>query len=92
MMSIKNLTHVKTVLIVIAGFIMVAHGLRMMMQGLFYPESYYPAPIPTALDFWFDWFILFFIGVIIFVWGVFEFYQLKKRQYAFSSNPPLMPT
>ncbi len=54
-----------TVVIVIAGIAMIAHGLRMMTQGIFFPDSFYPAPVPSSIDFWFDWFILFVLGLSI---------------------------
>ncbi len=59
-----------TILIIFAGTTMIAHGLRMMMQGLLFPQSYYPAPMPTTIDFWFDWFFLFALGSIILYIGV----------------------
>jgi hypothetical protein len=83
---------IQSILIVFAGSMMVAHGLRMMMQGMFYPTSYYPAPVPTSFDFWFDWFTLSFIGGIVFLWGLVEFYRMRKDQKTDSSIVPMTPT
>ncbi len=69
----------KTILITFAGSIMIAHGLRMMMQGIFHPESIYPAPLPTSIDFWFDWFILALVGLLLFKMGIQSYYQQKKK-------------
>ena len=57
---------------------MIAHGLRMMIQGLLYPTSIYPAPVPTGIDFWFDWFTLAVMGSVVFVIGLTSFYQQVK--------------
>ena len=54
-----------TLFFIFAGSAMIAHGLRMMTQGLFFPTSYYPAPLPSTIDFWFDWFLLFILGTIV---------------------------
>ena len=59
---------------------MVAHGLRMMTQGLFFPHSIYPAPVPTSFDFWFDWFTLTVMGIVVFALGIFSFYHQMKQQ------------
>ena len=57
---------------------MAAHGARMMFQGLFHPNSYYPAPTPMTFDFWFDWTTLLILGLIIFYLGVSSFYIKEK--------------
>ena len=72
-----------TVIIILAGSTMIAHGLRMMVQGLFYPTSIYPAPVPTSIDFWFDWFTLSILGIIIVYIGGkrwMQWVQKKKRK------------
>jgi hypothetical protein len=57
-----------TVIIVFAGSMMIAHGLRMMTQGIFFPDSIYPAPVLSSIDFWFDWFVLCLFGIgIVFI-------------------------
>ena len=66
---------IKTLLIVFSGGIMAAHGARMIYQGLFRPNSYYPAPTPYTLDFWFDWTTLLILGLIMFYFGITAFYQ-----------------
>ncbi len=70
----------KYMIIIFAGTTMIAHGLRMMVQGLFYPASIYPAPIPTSVDFWFDWFTLAILGLAVFVMGIRSYYQIRKHQ------------
>ena len=92
MMDQEGKKRTYTLLIVFAGSMMVAHGLRMMIQGLLYPSSYYPAPILTSLDFWFDWFTLSFIGIIIFLWGLIEFYRLRKARMKSFDSVPVTPT
>ncbi len=68
----------KLIISILAGSTMIAHGLRMMVQGLFYPTSIYPAPVPTGIDFWFDWFTLALMGSVVFVIGLTSFYQQVK--------------
>jgi hypothetical protein len=70
----------KLIIIILAGSTMIAHGLRMMVQGLFYPTSIYPAPVPTSIDFWFDWFTLAVMGSIVFFIGLTSFYRHIKTQ------------
>ncbi len=69
-----------TILFIIAGSIMIAHGLRMMMQGIFHPESIYPAPLPTSIDFWFDWFILSILGAGILFIGARRWLAWYRKQ------------
>ena len=83
--SVKKAFLKKTVIIILAGSIMIAHGLRMMTQGLFFPQSYYPAPVPTSIDFWFDWFSLAVIGIIILRIGWnrwMQWIRMKKQPHA----------
>jgi len=61
----KNRFPSVTLVLIFASVVMIAHGLRMMVQGIFYPTSYYPAPLPTRLDFWFDWCSLFVLGALV---------------------------
>jgi len=65
---------------VFAGSTMIAHGARMMFQGLFRPFSVYPAPLPSTLDFWFDWMILALLGCILFSYGLYTFHQQTKQR------------
>lgn len=55
----------KNLIFVLAASMMIAHGARMMYQGVFQPQSYYPAPTPQSLDFYFDWMILCIFGCIL---------------------------
>ncbi len=71
---------IATVFIILAGSTMIAHGLRMMTQGIFFPNSIYPAPVPTTVDFWFDWFILSVLGIIIVVIGMKRWIQWIRRK------------
>jgi len=68
------------VFFVLAGSTMIAHGARMIYQGLFYPLSYYPAPVPTTLDFWFDWVILALLGCVVFLYGIVKFFQRSHQR------------
>ena len=65
---------------VFTGSAMIAHGLRIMTQGLFFPTSYYPAPLPSTIDFWFDWFLLFILGAIV-------IYLTMKRWFNWINTP-----
>ncbi len=76
----------KTIITVFAGTIMIAHGLRMMTQGIFFPDSFYPAPVPSSIDFWFDWFTLAIIGGLIFYLGLQSFYEQQKRKQKVRRN------
>jgi len=72
---------IRTIIIIFAGSTMIAHGLRMMSQGLFFPNSIYPAPVPSSIDFWFDWFTLAVLGSVLFYQGIISFYdQMKKHR------------
>jgi hypothetical protein len=83
-----------TILIILAGSTMIAHGLRMMSQGLFYPNSIYPAPVPTSIDFWFDWFTLCLFGIIILFigWNQWKKVVLKKKKNSSENLPVIRPT
>ncbi len=62
----------KTIILVFSGLIMVAHGSRMIYQGVFNKGSYY---IPNQFDIFFDWTTLAVLGLIIFYFGISGFYQ-----------------
>lgn len=72
---VLRMEKIKTMLLVFSGGIMFAHAARMMYQGIFQPTSYYPAPTPATVDFWFDWTTLLVLGVIIFYFGITAFYH-----------------
>ena len=85
----------KIIIIILAGSTMIAHGLRMMVQGLFYPTSIYPAPVPSSIDFWFDWFFLSILGIIILYIGSkrwMQWVQKKKRKKKDQSYRLISPT
>ncbi len=63
---------IKTMLLVFSGAIMIAHGMRMIYQGLFQPHSYYQ---PGLFDILFDWTTLIILGICIFYFGITGFYQ-----------------
>lgn len=77
--------------IVVAGAMMIAHGMRMMYQGLFQPGSVYPAPLPTGIDFWFDWMLLAVFGCIIFIYGLHHFYNKKHLEQMHVSQEIIEP-
>jgi len=70
-----NKSILKTLLFVLAGAMMIGHGARMMYQGLVQPHSYYPAPTPHSIDFFFDWMTLFIVGIIVLGYTLFSFYK-----------------
>ena len=93
MKTIKDKSFLKyTLIIILAGSAMIAHGLRMMIQGLLYPTSIYPAPVPTGIDFWFDWFTLSILGIIILYIGGKRWMQWiqKKKDKNKDSKHPIM--
>jgi hypothetical protein len=47
------------------GVVVLAQGLRMLMQFKIAPGSVYPAPTPSGFDWWFDWLTLASIGMLI---------------------------
>jgi hypothetical protein len=57
---------------------MIAHGSRMISQGLFYPNSVYK---PGMFDLLFDWFTLLFLGGFVAWYGFTTFYKdrLQKK-------------
>ena len=91
-MELEKKKRFQMLLIVFAGSMMVAYGLRIMIQGLFDSTSYYASLVPTTLDFWFDWFTLAFIGGIVFLWGFIEFYRMKKGHTPTFESSPITPT
>ncbi|MEM0466519.1 MAG: hypothetical protein QXX20_02805 [Candidatus Thermoplasmatota archaeon] len=76
--TIKHL-YLRSLLFLMAGAIMIGHGTRMMYQGLFHPDSYYPAPTPQTLDFYFDWFTLAVVGIGILSYGLITFYRHQRK-------------
>jgi len=72
---------VQIIIIILAGSAMIAHGLRMITQGLLYPQSIYPAPVPTSLDFWFDWVILLIFGICVFTIGFRQWIQSHWKTF-----------
>ena len=79
--------YVKTIILAISAAIMIGHGARMMFQGLFHPNSYYPAPTPLRIDFWFDWATLLVLGSIVFYFVITSFYKkLREDKIKKESN------
>lgn len=71
--------YIKSIILAFSAAIMIGHGARMMYQGLFKPNSYYPAPTPYSIDFYFDWLTLLILGLIVFYFVITSFYK-KYRQ------------
>lgn len=69
----------KTIILSFSAAIMIGHGARMMYQGLFKPNSYYPAPTPYTFDFYFDWLTLFVFGFIVFYFVISPFYNKIRK-------------
>lgn len=59
---------------------MIAHAARMMFQGIFKPDSYYPAPTPATIDFYFDWLTLLILGIIVFSYSLIQFFKNQKNR------------
>ncbi len=66
----------KYAIIAIAGTIMIAHGSRMIAQGILSPNICY---IPNYFDLIFDWLTLILLGFFITWFGFFEFYKREKK-------------
>lgn len=69
---LRTSKYVKHALIALSGVIMIAHGSRMISQGLFYPGSVYQ---PGLFDLLFDWFTLLFLGGFVAWYGFTRFYK-----------------
>ncbi len=78
--------YVKTGFFILAASIMIGHGFRMLYQGLFQPTSYYPAPLPSSVDFWFDWFFLAVLGLLLLGYSLKMFYDWYSQEYYTSSS------
>lgn len=61
----------KIFLIVTSGFMMVAHGARMIFEGIKGENVYRP----DTFDIFFDWTTLAVAGLIMFSWGLYLFYS-----------------
>ncbi len=66
------------IIFVLSGSVMIAHAARMMYQGIFRPDSYYPAPTPSTIDFYFDWLTLLVLGIIVFSYSLYIFFRNQK--------------
>ncbi len=64
----------------LSGVIMIGHGARMIYQGLFKPDSYYPAPTPGTVDFYFDWLTLLILGIIVLSFSIYTFYYMQEKK------------
>jgi hypothetical protein len=61
----------KIFLIVTSGFMMVAHGARMIFEGIKGENVYRP----DTFDIFFDWTTLAIAGLVMFTWGLYLFYS-----------------
>ncbi len=61
----------KIIIFILSGCIMVGHGLRMIVQGIFMRGSSY---FPNTFDLIFDWLTLAVLGLILFWLGFYRFY------------------
>jgi len=62
-------------LILVSGTLMIAHGLRMIVQGVFFPTMTYQ---PNVFDLFFDWLTLCILGVFLFCFAAYRFYFSTK--------------
>lgn len=69
---------------------MIAHGTRMMYQGIVHPNSYYPAPTLSSFDFYFDWLTLTIVGIIVFTIALISFYKKKEENESSMKNESLL--
>jgi hypothetical protein len=78
--SIKTRLYSKGLLplsiILFSGALMIAHGLRMIIQGVFYPTMTYQ---PNLFDLFFDWMTLCVLGVFVFCFAAYRFYQSSQQ-------------
>ena len=63
-------------IILFSGALMIAHGLRMIIQGVFYPTMTYQ---PNLFDLFFDWLTLCVLGVFVFCFAAYRFYQSSQQ-------------
>ena len=73
-------------ILLLSGAIMIGHGARMMYQGIFKPNSIYPAPTPNTIDFYFDWMTLLILGIMIFSYATFMFYKSQKNKDTYDNK------
>lgn len=89
----RNHFYLKITLFLLSGSIMIGHGLRMIYQGLFRPDSYY---FPNTFDLFFDWLSLFALGCFVLWFAISQFYALYKKSYNKESSSKnkniIMPT
>ena len=71
-----------SIIIILSGAIMIGHGVRMIYQGLFHPQSYYS---PNLFDILFDWTTLLILGVILFYFGL-KTYFLRQQSLSQKIN------
>ncbi len=69
--------NIKTTILTLSGGIMMAHGTRMIFQGIFKPNSFYQ---PTLFDILFDWTTLTILGAIVFYYSITNFYKNLKQK------------
>jgi hypothetical protein len=78
--SNKKMFYLKITMFTLSGAIMIGHGARMMYQGFFQPHSYYPAPTPSTIDFYFDWMVLATLGLLVLGYTFYTFYRYHSRK------------
>jgi len=72
-----NSNYTKSIIFLLSGCIMVAHGGRMIYQGLCCKGSYY---IPGLFDIIFDWLTLLFLGIIILYYAFVSIYKTDAKK------------
>jgi len=73
---------IKTSIFLLAGTMMIAHGARMIFQGVFCQGSYYT---PGIFDLFFDWLTLLIVGIIVFYYTISTFYK-KYSEYHYHNH------
>ena len=66
------------VIIAISGATMMAHGTRVIIQTIVYPNTVYKAGL---FDLVFDWMTLVILGMFVVRFGVVNFYLYEKKKF-----------
>jgi hypothetical protein len=67
----------KILLVIASGTMMLAHGARMIYEGISGKNVYRP----DTFDIFFDWTTLAIAGLIMFSWGLYLFYSRYQRDH-----------
>lgn len=74
----NNHFYLKIFAFLLSGAIMIGHGLRMIYQGVFAPNSYYH---PNTFDLFFDWGSLLVLGFFVLWFSLTQFKKYYTARY-----------